>query len=315
MNSQNMNQEANHAELAARLDQHPDYRVIRRFNPETLFQDAGLFPADAGIAVVLDTETTGRNAEDRIIELGMVSFAYDRTTGHVYGAIDRFNELEDPQMPIDPAASRVNNITDEMVAGKRIVDSAVQAFLGKADFIVAHNAGFDRPKCEARFKFMENFSWACSQYQVDWASIGITSAKLEFIAYCQGFFYDGHRADADCLALLNTLGREMGVLDGRNALSCILDQYAEASHRVWAISAPFDAKDLLKQSGCRWNDGTAPGSEKAWYLDVPASDLAGYLSWLKEEIYGNRSCAVLVDTVDAKTRFSGRFGTRVRTIL
>ena len=61
-------------ELAQALNQHPDYRVLRRLVPRQQF-----VPSTIGqvlqTAVVLDTETTGLNVQDdQVIELGMIAF-------------------------------------------------------------------------------------------------------------------------------------------------------------------------------------------------------------------------------------------------
>lgn len=290
--------------LAEQLCQDPNYRVIRRLQGDSLFISA--FPENAGLAIVLDTETTGTGDADRLIELGMVSFAYDRSTGEVFGAVDRFDALEDPGMPIPPEATAVNGITDDMVAGCRIDDAAVQAMVERADFVIAHNARFDRPVCERRFPFFKETAWACSLMQVNWAASGITSAKLEYIAYRLGFFYDAHRAEVDCLALLHALRLPLGT--GPSAMSQILVRQSEVTRRIWAINAPYDAKDLLKYRGYRWSDGSAPDSEKAWFIEVLAEELDQELVFLKQEVYSNRPLCLPVDIVNAASRFSSRRG-------
>lgn len=310
----NMTTPPNYEQLAAALAQHPDYRVITRFSPENMMKAVPI-PAGAGIGLVVDTETTGRDDSDKIIELGMVAFAYDKVTGQVYGTLDTFNELEDPGMPIDPAATAVNGITDEMVAGKRIDDDRVSAMVELADFCVAHNSSFDRPKCEARFPVFKDKAWACSFRQLDWAGEGVGSAKLDYIAYTRGFFFEAHRAHIDCLALLNVLSMPMAVLEGKTALAGLLACYKEESHRIWAVNSPFDTKDDLKARGYRWSDGSKPGTEKAWHRDVSAADLQAECAWLKENVYGNRNFALPIDQHDAFTRFSDRNGTRKRHIL
>jgi DNA polymerase-3 subunit epsilon len=295
-------------QLARQLVQDTNYRVIRRFTGGDLITS---YPADAGIALVLDTETTGKTDVDKIIELGMVAFAYNRTTGEVYGPTERFNALEDPGMPIPPEATAVNNITDDMVAGQKIADAMVEAMVARADFVLAHNAGFDRTFCERRFPFFEKSAWACSFRQVDWPSAGISSAKLEYIAYRLGFFFEAHRAEMDCFALLNAVS--LPLEDGTTALGQILAQNAVASRRIWAVNAPFDAKDILRTRGYRWSDGLKAGTEKAWHIEVSDADLEAELDFLKKSVYGNRPICLPVDTIDSTSRFSVRRGVVERT--
>lgn len=89
--------------------------------------------------IAFDLETTGTVAGvDRIVEIGAVRFQGAHPTGV-------FSTLVDPQRSIPPGASKVNGITDDMVAGKPIIEDLLDSF---ADFcedlpVVAHNAPFD----------------------------------------------------------------------------------------------------------------------------------------------------------------------------
>lgn len=94
--------------------------------------------------IAFDTETTGiKPDQDRIIEIGAVKFINGEPG-------DRFETLINPGIPIPLGASRVNGITDAMVAdAPKIEDklTAFAAFCGDLP-LVAHNAPFD-------FKFIK----------------------------------------------------------------------------------------------------------------------------------------------------------------
>jgi DNA polymerase-3 subunit epsilon len=86
-----------------------------------------------------DIETTGRDARrDSIVEIGAVRF-------NKQGIIDRYAQLSDPGFPMPAGAGKVNNITDEMLAGQPPIQEVLPAFLRfSADSIIlAHNAPFD----------------------------------------------------------------------------------------------------------------------------------------------------------------------------
>lgn len=291
--------------MAQTLAQHPDYQVLTRFNPEVLNATVDAIPDDAALGVMVDTETTGRGDEDKIIELGMVVFAFNRDTGELYGVVDSYDALEDPGMPIPPEATRVNNISDEMVKGKRIDDNRVNAILETVEVVIAHNSGFDRPYCERRWPMFKSKAWACSLTQLNWAEAGLGSAKLDYIAYRLGFFFEAHRASMDCLALLYALSKPMPGQE-QTGLALLLQAYRDTSRLIWAVGAPFDAKDLLKARGYRWSDGSKPGTQKAWNKAVPEEEYEAELQWLKASVFGNRQFSVPVETVDAFVRFSGR---------
>lgn len=290
------------------LEGHPDVRVVHRLTARRVFT-----PVQPGqelaTGVVLDTETTGRApGTDRLIELGMVKFLYDPLTGEVCEVLDSFNALEDPLMPIPPEATRVNGISDEMVAGQRIDDDAVRRFVEGTDIVIAHNASFDRAFCETRFPVFKTLAWGCSRNDVDWEAEGIGSQKLDYISYRMGFFYDAHRADADCQALLEILSRTLQGT-GHTALASVLENAQKLTHRLWATGAPFELKDTLKARGYRWNgEGTGgENGEKAWYLDL-VDGLDAEIEWLKDAIFKGRKFSVVIDTLDARSRYAPRRG-------
>ena len=293
------------------LEGHPDFKILHRFVPPAAY-NAGR-PERLCRGIILDTEATGIDVKsDKIIELGMVSFEFCPDTGKVYRVLGAFNQLEDPGMPIPAAAGLVNGLTDEMVAGHKIDDVAALEFVQGADIIIAHKADYDRAMVERRFPFFDNIAWGCSLRQVDWAAEGLSAAKLDYIAFRLGFFFEGHRAEIDCRAALEALQRPLPK-SGETGLTQLLRNYRRVDNRIWALDARFEKKDDLKARGYRWGDGTN-GTEKAWYTDVPEEEFAAEAAWLKENIYYGRGFRLAVDTIDATNRFSARAGNR-RTVM
>lgn len=288
-------------QLATRLAHHPAYRVLRRLPERSAYAEPDGRPLARG--VVVDTETTGLSMEvDAIIEFAMVVFEYDRETGQVYRILDIYNELEDPGRPIPPASTAVHGITDDMVAGKRIDDERVAALLQDVDLVIAHNAQFDRPFLEQRLPLFAALPWACSLYQVAWADESMASAKLEYLAYRLGFFYDAHRAQTDCLALLELLQTPLPV-SGRLGLACLLEHAHERDFRVYAIKAPFDSKDLLKARSYRWDP-----DRRCWHRSLSGELMTAEIAWLKAHVYGGRAASLDFEGMDALCRFSLRPG-------
>jgi DNA polymerase-3 subunit epsilon len=289
--------------MAQLLEQHADYRVLRRFVPRERYSD--ITPVRVARGIVLDVETTGRDPRaDEIIELGMVAFEFDPDAGAVLRVTDVYDELRDPGRPIPPDAANVNGITDDMVRGKTLDNARIEAMVGPAELLVAHNAAFDRVFCERLSPVFADKAWACSQYEVPWAEAGIASAKLEFIASRFGLFYDAHRAEIDCRMLLELLARELPNLDG-SVLATLLARSRERTVRLYAMDARFETKSLLQARGYRWGAGEN-GHERAWYREVPDSDAETEVNWLRTTIYQNRPFSLIQDTVDAFSRYSGR---------
>jgi DNA polymerase-3 subunit epsilon len=109
------------------------------------------------MTLFLDTETTGLDRSDRLVEIGVVDDA---------GAVV-FQSLINPGMPIPPAASKVHGITDEMVRDAPRLDAvtpALRALLIADGEVVIYNAEFDQRFFPRRF----------------WADINVTCAMLRF---------------------------------------------------------------------------------------------------------------------------------------
>ncbi len=292
-------------QCAELLSQHPDYKVLRRLPTRTEYQTrTSGQPVTRGI--VLDTETTGLSSEDdRIIELGMLLFEFNPQTGEVFRIVDSFDQLEDPGRPIPPESTRVHHITDDMVRGKRIDDEQVRLWLRDVRVVIAHNAAFDRPFVEQRWPEFEDVLWACSLRDIDWSMEGFGSAKLEYILYTQGVFYEAHRAENDCRALLEVLSRELPQSQ-KSALLTLLESLNQPQSRVYALNSPFETKDLLKMRGYRWD-----AEMRCWHRTLSGSQaLADEGAWLKHRVYGERKAVIEVETLGGKVRYSKRSGQR-----
>ena len=147
-------------------------------------------------------------------------------------------------------------------------------------------------------------AWACSFKDINWRAEGFEGAKLEYLAMKSGFFFEGHRATVDCLAGLELLSRKLPV-SGETALSAMLGNARQATHRIWAEHAPFEFKDHLKRKGYVWNDGN-DGRPKAWFFDVQEEERADEVNWLKAEICQREDIEPTVTRFTSFDRYSAR---------
>lgn len=288
--------------MAAALERHPDYRVLRRLVPSLHFEHTAQGPLVR--ILVLDTETTGLDhSRDKIIELALLRVDVDSTTGLPVGDVAVYDALEDPGLPISKEIQAITGISTEMVRGQHLDEARIAAMLSDADLVIAHNAGFDRPFCEARLPAFADLPWGCSFADIDWKKEGRGSAKLEYLAMEMGWFYDAHRAEMDCHALLAVLSAPLPS-SGQRGLARIIAASAQPSYRLQATGAPFEAKDLLKARAYRWN-----AEQKVWHtrLDDEAQ-LSAELEWLKLAVHGGRPARVQVEKLGAGVKYSSRVG-------
>ena len=291
------------AHMADTLAAHPDFKVLRRLVP-CLNYPAPEPGALTQRVLILDTETTGLDVRsEQIIELAMLAVDVDMRTGLPVGPVEVYEDFEDPGKPIPPAIVQITGIDSGMVQGHRLRDAVVNDMVSRADLIVAHNAGFDRPFVEARLPVFVGKAWACSFAGIDWKALGTGSAKLEFLAHESGWFYDAHRAQVDCHALLQVLSRSWKD-DGPTGLATLMLAAQHTRYKLRAVAAPFESKDKLKARGYRWDS-----EGRVWSTTLAhAQALQAEGAWLKDQVYGQRSAHVLIEALNSQVQFSSRAG-------
>jgi len=207
-------------QLAARLEQSDDYRVLRRVPVVTRYADDD--PAiTKRLGLIVDIETTGLDpAGDRIIELACLPFHFS-SEGALYDVLPGYAGFEDPGQPLDGEVVRLTGITDEQLRGRKLDEEVVTTLAAAANLVIAHNATFDRCFLERRFPLFVDKPWACTMGQVPWAEEGLGSARLDYLLSRLGFFFDDHRAMADCRAVLHLLSLSLPY-SGRPILPLLL---------------------------------------------------------------------------------------------
>jgi DNA polymerase III subunit epsilon len=288
--------------MAARLEATGSYRILRWLEPRAGYHAPDGTPTRRGI--FLDVETTGLDpATDEIVELAMVPFDF-ACDGRIFAIHEPSSRFRDPGRPIPAAVTALTGITDTMVAGASIDAAEIEAFLGPAAPVIAHDAGFDRRFVEKLCDAFVTLPWACSWAEVPWVDEGFDGAKLSHLAVSQGFFHDGHRAVHDCHAGIEILARTLP-RSGRTAMGVLLESARQPRWRVSAVRAPFELKDSLKRRGYRWYNGS-DGRARAWILDVADHALETELAFLRREIYRGHDVDVPARRISAFDRYSVR---------
>lgn len=114
--------------------------------------------------------------------------------------------------------------------------------------------------------------------ELDWLELGFDGRGLAHLVAQCGWFFEGHRAQNDILALIYLLGHVAG--DGETLLSKLVASSELPTYRVNAIDAPFEGKDALKAQGYRWD-----AVMRFWWKTIAAKEADAERLWLMEEIY------------------------------
>ena len=241
---------------------------------------------------LLDFETTGFTAgSDEVIELGLVQVAYSPSLEKITEIIEITSQLECPKQTISELITSITGISNEMVAGKRIDDAHVARIVNSSNVLIAHNAQFDRAFFDIRFPEMADKVWACSVKDVDWRTHGFESAKLEYLLLKNGYFYDGHRAATDCLAMVQLFESVP------NALPELLANAQKASFKILAKGVSYADREVVKKRGYRWD-----GDNRHWWTIVSEDAYAEEKAFLNE-LCGSAAAKNVFEKISLTSRY------------
>lgn len=161
-------------------------------------------------AAVIDVETTGLSqATEAVVELAIVLFSFDPVSGKVLEELDAYCGFRDPGRPIPPDATAKHGIRDEDVRGQKLDEARIRGILGKAHYLIAHNAAFDRGFVERLFPETKQMPWLCSMDGIAWRRKGFLSKGLQSLLAAHKIAPgSAHRALDDARATMRLLATE-----------------------------------------------------------------------------------------------------------
>lgn len=160
-----------------------------------------------GYASFLDVETTGFSPRtDEIVELAIVRFEFDYADGAITEIVDSYSGLREPSVPIHPGASRVHGLTIDDLRGEHLDGGQIRTLMAQAEFLIAHNASFDRAFVCRIFPEADLMPWFCSCREIPWRRYGFGSGKLQELTKACGIrAQQRHRALDDVLDAIRLL--------------------------------------------------------------------------------------------------------------
>ena len=135
--------------------------------------------------VLFDTETTGLDDDDRIIQIGAIIL-------DAKGKIEVFNELCKANKGIEFDAMETHHITNEMIEGKgKFIDTncykRIQELNSSENYLIAHNINFDlemlrREGFECKYTLIDTLR--CAKHLFD----DLPCHRLQYMRYCLGLY-------------------------------------------------------------------------------------------------------------------------------
>lgn len=192
--------------------------------------------------LIVDTETSGLPPDGKVIEVGAIFYRVG------LGVINQLSFLlpgdENPAEKINgisPAAMRSAD-PDEVSMFCEIVERWGDA----ADYVVAHNAEFDREMLE-RSPIDIRSQWLCTCHDFTWPKQTKSGGNLVSLALAHGIgVSSAHRALTDC-QLLAALFDRVG-----DALPSLIEK-AAMPRRWYYAAVTYDDRQLAKDAGFRWD--------------------------------------------------------------
>ena len=274
-------------------------KIINYYDGDELFISSGdgLFGGAGELGLIIDLETTGLQAgKDKIIEIALVQFSYDKLSGEVTGILSREDFLQDPGIPLPALIVELTGLTDEKLKGQQINKKRVNELLKQSSLIIAHNAMFDRGFMHKDFPQSDECFWACSKDDISWREKGYGCRVQQHLCNDHGFYYDGHRAEIDCMSLLKLVANKNK--DGKTTyLKDLVDAAFQKEMIVFADGAPFESKDILKNAFFRWD-----AIKKVWSKKIKENELETIKEMMKT-VYTKGRASYRLEEISLKRRF------------
>lgn len=213
---------------------------IDNYNPDKIGTNKGL---------ALDVEATEPNPlVATIIQVTFIPFTFtDELDICKIGPIVKM--FNDPGGPISEEITKLTGITDDMVKNQSLDYEKIISLFKDVEIVVAHNVEFDRTILEKHVA-IPNVVWGCTFKDIDYRAKFINSRALDYIAFRNGFWFNGHDSEEDTLALIHILNCEF---EGKTYFKELMETVFEASFKVILRDTEFSDNSIFKEMWFKWD--------------------------------------------------------------
>lgn len=226
--------------------------------------------------ILFDTETTGIEEEDRIIQIG--AMIIDKA-----GHIDVFNEFCKPPVEIKLEAMETHNITPDMIEGKsRYRNLSFRKRLNELNteknYLIAHNINFD-------LKMIEKEGFKNNMRMIDTLRIArhyykeVKHHRLQHLRYALGLY----KLEKDFAESNGIIIKAHDAIGDVLIMKLLLDNLEERTKELYPNQDPYEQMAYLTNIPV-----LIPVFKFGKYKDLSIEDVClsdkGYINWMRNNM-------------------------------
>jgi DNA polymerase-3 subunit epsilon len=151
-----------------------------------------------GQALFIDTETTGLKAlKHQVVELTATLFSFNKETGEFGKVLKSYTGMQ--QLSYQGRHQFLSpGLSAELLKGQAISTTMIRHLVNKADFLIAHNAPFDKKFVQQLVPYVASKIWMDSLRGIPWRMHGFESRSLQDLIRFHGIDAgQAHRTQGD----------------------------------------------------------------------------------------------------------------------
>lgn len=227
--------------------------------------------------VFIDTETTGLDPrKDELLSASFLECSYDAFDLSLV-SLDRVTEeFREPSQPIPPNISALTGLTNDNLRGKKFNDRRIYAAIKDADYLIAHNADFDRAFLNAYDPIFNLHKWKCTLKDIEWNYYAdpYISRSLKSLCNHFGISYRAHNATNDALAIIYILSFK------QRAVQDLLADPVSCADLILDVPRDFDTRYLQKRGF--FMIGRNKEGNNLFCMKVPGKKMYDELQWIRK---------------------------------